>query len=141
VASNATLAKEIKELKAKLMELEAALKRKMKATTAAPKKENKAEVQQYASCWEVRVVAAAAPDCRAHAALRTEHLACNRKKTCYDCLADSMGLQQGDRAWLYHPTQIRGKSPKLQSSWEGQNKVITQINNVGYRIRQHSRAM
>jgi hypothetical protein len=74
VASNATLAKEIKELKAKLTELEAALKRKTKATTAAPKKENKAEVQQYASCW---VVAAAAPDCRAHAALRTEHLACN----------------------------------------------------------------
>jgi hypothetical protein len=52
-----------------------------------------------------------------------------------------MGLQQGNQVWLYHPTQIRGKSPKLQSLWEGQYKVITQINNVGYRIRQHSRAM
>jgi chaperonin cofactor prefoldin len=41
----ATLEKQNKELKTRLAELEGAQKTEMKATTAGPKKENKAEVQ------------------------------------------------------------------------------------------------
>jgi hypothetical protein len=48
-ACNVTLEKQIKELKAKMTELEATLYRKTKATVAAPKQDN-TEAQYYASC-------------------------------------------------------------------------------------------
>jgi hypothetical protein len=51
--------KNIKELKANLAEVEAALKTKAETTTAEPKEVGKAEVQRYVSCRKVRVVAAA----------------------------------------------------------------------------------
>jgi transposase InsO family protein len=44
-------------------------------------------------------------------------LASYRMKTRYDKLAKSAGYQEGDRVWLYRPTRTKGKSPKLQSSW------------------------
>jgi hypothetical protein len=50
-----------------------------------------------------------------------------------------MGFQEGDQVWLYCP-MTRGKSSKLQPSWEGQNKVITWINDMVYRIQWHPRA-
>jgi hypothetical protein len=58
----------------------------------------------------------------------------------YDRLANSSGFQEGDRVWLYRPTRTRGKSPKLQSAWEGPYKVITRINDVVYRILRHPRS-
>jgi hypothetical protein len=33
-----------------------------------------------------------------------------------------------------------GKSPKLQTCWEGRFTIITRINEVVYRIRRHPRA-
>jgi hypothetical protein len=54
----------------------------------------------------------------------------NRLKTQYDKLANCMGYQEGERVWLYRLTCTKGKSPKLQSSWEGPYKVITRINYV-----------
>jgi hypothetical protein len=51
-------------------------------------------------------------------------LASNQMKTRYDKLANSTGYQEGDRVWLYRPTHMKGKSPKLQSSWEGPYKII-----------------
>jgi hypothetical protein len=56
------LQKQIKELKAKMAEVKAALKRKTKATTAEPEKENKVEVQRHASCWRVQIVAVVTAD-------------------------------------------------------------------------------
>jgi hypothetical protein len=50
-------------------------------------------------------------------------------KARYNHLANSAGFQEGDKVWLYRPTRTSGKSPKLQSSWEGPYKVITWINN------------
>jgi hypothetical protein len=41
--------------------------------------------------------------------------------------------------WLYRPTRTSGRSPKLQSSWEGPYKGITRINDVVYRIQRHPR--
>jgi hypothetical protein len=48
----------------------------------------------------------------------------------YDRLANFAGFYEGVQVWLYPATRTRGKSPKLQPSWEGPCKVITQINDV-----------
>jgi len=60
-------------------------------------------------------------------------------KARYDQLANSAGFQEGDRVWLYRPIQKRGKSPKLQTCWEGPYTIITRINDVVYWIQRHSR--
>jgi hypothetical protein len=58
-------------------------------------------------------------------------------KARYDSLANCAGFQEGDKARLYRPTQSRGKSPKLQPSWKGPYKAITQINDMVCRIQRH----
>jgi hypothetical protein len=58
------------------------------------------------------------------------------KARCYR-LVNYAGFEEGDKVWLYRPTRTRGKLPKLQPSWEGPYKVITQINDVVYRIQRH----
>ncbi|PNF17535.1 hypothetical protein B7P43_G16461 [Cryptotermes secundus] len=62
-------------------------------------------------------------------------LASDRMKTRYDKLANSAGYDEGDRVCLYRPTRRKGKSPKLQASWEGPYNVVTRINDVVYRIQ------
>jgi hypothetical protein len=42
--------------------------------------------------------------------------------------------------WLYHSTQKRGKSPKLQKCWKGPYLIITQINDSTYQIQRNPRA-
>ncbi|KAJ8914655.1 hypothetical protein NQ315_017352 [Exocentrus adspersus] len=39
--------------------------------------------------------------------------------------------------WLYNPKRTKGKSPKLQKSWEGPYIVVTQLNDVVYRIQKN----
>jgi hypothetical protein len=46
----------------------------------------------------------------------------------------------GDKMWLYRPTHTKGKSPKLQSSWEGLFEVVTRINDVVYSIQKNDRS-
>jgi hypothetical protein len=58
-------------------------------------------------------------------------------KTRYDRLANCMGYGEGDKVWLYRPTRAKGKSPKLQSSWEAPCKIVTRINDVVYRIQRN----
>jgi hypothetical protein len=114
-----------------MAELEAALEGKKKATTAAPKEEeSEVEGQQRASCRRVRVVAAAAPDGRDHAGLRREQLASDRVKACQDSLASSARFSEGDHVWPYCPTWNRGKSPKLQSSWEDLSRTESTSNSL-----------
>jgi hypothetical protein len=60
-------------------------------------------------------------------------------KTWYGRMANSAGYQKGDKVWLYAPTCTTGKSPKLQSLWKGPYRVVTQINDVVYRIQQNPR--
>jgi hypothetical protein len=67
-------------------------------------------------------------------------LASDRMKTRYDKLAKSAGYHEGNRVWLYRPTRTKGKSPKLQSSWDGPYKIVTRINDVVYRIQGNSRS-
>jgi hypothetical protein len=66
-------------------------------------------------------------------------LASDRMKTRYYKLANSSGYHEGDRVWLYYPIRTKGKSPKLQSSWQGPHKIVTRINNVVYRIQRNPR--
>jgi hypothetical protein len=67
-------------------------------------------------------------------------LASDWMKTRYDKLANSASYQEGDRVWLYRPTRMKGKLPKLPSSWEGPYQVVTRINDVVYRIQKNSRS-
>jgi hypothetical protein len=73
-------------------------------------------------------------------ARRNLKLASDRMKTRYNKLANSAVYQEGDRVWFYRPTRTKGKSPKLQSSWEGPYKIVTRINDMVYRIQRNSRS-
>jgi hypothetical protein len=66
-------------------------------------------------------------------ALQNPKLASDRIKTLYDILANSVCYQEGDR-------RTKGKSPKLQSSWEGPYRIVTRINNVLNRIQKDPRS-
>ncbi|PNF19670.1 hypothetical protein B7P43_G16062 [Cryptotermes secundus] len=61
-------------------------------------------------------------------------LASDRMNSRYDKLANSAGYHEGDILCLYRPARRKGKSPKLQSSWESTYKVVTRINDEVYRI-------
>jgi hypothetical protein len=52
-------------------------------------------------------------------------------------LANCASYHKGDTVWLFCPTRKKGKLPKLQSSWEGPHKVVTQTNNVVNRMQQN----
>jgi hypothetical protein len=58
----------------------------------------------------------------------------DRMKARFERLANSAGLQEGDS-----PIRARGKSPKLQPSWEVPYKVTTLINDVVCHIQRHPR--
>jgi hypothetical protein len=73
-------------------------------------------------------------------ARRHLRVASDRMKARYDRLANSAGFQESDRVWLYRPTRRSGRSPELQSAWQGPYKVITRINDVVYRIQRHPRS-
>jgi hypothetical protein len=75
-----------------------------------------------------------------HYARRHLTVASDRMKARYDRLANSAGFQECERVWLYRSTRTRGRSPKLQSAWEGPYKVITRINDVVYRVQLHPRS-
>jgi hypothetical protein len=66
-------------------------------------------------------------------------LASDMTKTRYYRLANCTVYHESDRVWLYRPTRTKGKSPKLQTSWEGPYKVFTRINDVVYRIERNPR--
>lgn len=78
-------------------------------------------------------VVAAAPTWD-HEALRRELLASDHMKARCDRLANSTDLKEGDQVWLHCLSQTIGKSPKVQSSWEGRYIVIFRISGVVYLI-------
>jgi hypothetical protein len=64
----------------------------------------------------------------------------DQMKTQCDKPASSMGYQEDDWVWLYRPTRTKGKSPNLQSSWEGPCKIVNWINDVVYGIQKNPRS-
>jgi hypothetical protein len=104
----AALERQNEELKAKVVELEAALEQKAEATTEAFKEEgNVAECQRRVSCRRVQVVAAAAQDDRERAALRRGQLISDRVEARQNRLIDSTGVTEGDRVRPYRPARNR----------------------------------
>jgi len=75
-----------------------------------------------------------------HFARQNLKVASDRMKERYEQVANSASFQVGDRVWLCRPTRRRGKSPNLQTCWEGTYLIITWINVVIYRIQRYSRA-
>ncbi|KAJ8915558.1 hypothetical protein NQ315_012442 [Exocentrus adspersus] len=63
----------------------------------------------------------------------------DRLKTRYDLRVNTGGFQVGE-VWLYNPKRTKGKSPKLQKSWEGPYIVVTRLNDVVYRILKNPQA-
>lgn len=61
-------------------------------------------------------------------------------KTRYDRKQNHLHFEEGSFVWLYNPKRTVGKSPKLQSNWEGPFKVINQITDVTLRIQKKKRA-
>ena len=62
--------------------------------------------------------------------------ASDKMKTRYDIHSNSVGFQEGDQVWLFNPKRRHGRTPKLQTNWEGPYTVKKRINNVFYRIQQ-----
>jgi hypothetical protein len=60
-------------------------------------------------------------------------------KTGYDRLVTWAGYHDCNDVWLSWPTHTKGKSPKLQPPWEDAYRVVTQINDVVYRIQWNPR--
>ena len=63
-------------------------------------------------------------------------IASDRMKARYDVRANDAAFNEGDAVWFYNPRRRKGKSPKLQASWEGPYFVQSRLNDVVYRIRQ-----
>lgn len=62
-----------------------------------------------------------------------------RVKEKYNRKINSAGFREGDQVWLYNPQRTKGRSPKLQCSWEGPYRIIKRINDLVYRIQRNPR--
>ncbi|KAJ8961434.1 hypothetical protein NQ318_014681 [Aromia moschata] len=52
-----------------------------------------------------------------------------------DTTSTETAFKPGDAVWLYTPKRTKGKSPTLQSNWEGPYTIIKKINDLVYRIQ------
>ncbi|KAJ8961686.1 hypothetical protein NQ318_021285 [Aromia moschata] len=63
----------------------------------------------------------------------------DKMKQRLDTTSTETAFKPGDAVWLYAPKRTNGKSPKLQSNWEGPYTIIKKINDLVYRIQEASR--
>ncbi|KAJ8933461.1 hypothetical protein NQ318_011284 [Aromia moschata] len=59
----------------------------------------------------------------------------DKMKQRLDTTSTETAFKPGDAVWLYAPKRTKGKSPKLQSNWEGPYTIIKKINNPIYHIQ------
>ncbi|KAJ8962236.1 hypothetical protein NQ318_018208 [Aromia moschata] len=59
----------------------------------------------------------------------------DKMKQRLDSTSTETAFKPGDAVWLYAPKRTKGKSPKLQSNWEGSYTIIKKINDLVYRIQ------
>ncbi|KAJ8944180.1 hypothetical protein NQ318_016160 [Aromia moschata] len=59
----------------------------------------------------------------------------DKMKQRLDTTSTEIAFKPGDAVWLYAPKRTKGKSPKLQSNWEGPYTIINKINDLVYRIQ------
>ena len=53
----------------------------------------------------------------------------------YDQRSRANSYREGEKVWLYNPQSKKGRSPKLQTAWEGPWEVTKQVTDVVYRIQ------
>lgn len=63
----------------------------------------------------------------------------NYAKSWYDRKAKKSQFEEGQKVWLFNPHRTVGKSPKLQSNWEGPFVVVKKINDVVYCVQKTPR--
>jgi len=63
----------------------------------------------------------------------------SQTKTWYDQKARKVQFQVGQKVWSYNPRRIKGRAPKLQSSWEGLYFIVKRLNDVVYCISRSNR--
>ncbi|XP_036146013.1 uncharacterized protein LOC118646668 [Monomorium pharaonis] len=63
----------------------------------------------------------------------------SRVKAWYDRKARLVLFQEGQKVWLCDPRRSRGKTPKVQNSWESPYLVIKKLSDVVYCIQKSSR--
>lgn len=59
----------------------------------------------------------------------------NYVKSLYDRKVKKNLFEEGQKVWLYNPHRQVGKTPKLQSNWEGPYVVLKRVNDVVYSIQ------
>ena len=79
-------------------------------------------------------------DVHNHIREAAQHMS-SRMKTRYDRKANIRGFEEDSLVWLHNPVRSKGKSPKLQSKWNGPYRVVTRINDVTYRIQKGTRGI
>ena len=62
-----------------------------------------------------------------------------RSKIRYDRRVRKINFNISQEVWLYNPRRVGGKSPKLQSNWEGPYKIIKRLSDVVFGIRKSNR--
>jgi len=61
--------------------------------------------------------------------------ASRQQKRLYDQRSQANSYWEGEKVWLYNPQSEKGRSPKLQTPWEGPWKVTKQVSDEVYRIQ------
>ena len=46
-----------------------------------------------------------------------------------------MDFQEQQKVWLYNPRRVKGRTPKLQSNWEGPYNIVKKINDIVFCIQ------
>jgi len=64
----------------------------------------------------------------------------SQTKTWYDQKARKIQFNVGQKVWLYNPRRMKGRAPKLQSSWEGPYFIVKKLNDVVYCICKSNRS-
>ena len=70
-----------------------------------------------------------------------QHIATESQKRSYDHRATAHKYNVGDNVWLHCLARKKGRSPKLQRSWEGPYTVTTKLSDVTFRIQKSARSL
>lgn len=62
-----------------------------------------------------------------------------RSKARYDQKAREIHFDIGHNVWFFNPRRIKGRTPKLQSNWEGPYKIIRKLSDVVFAIQKSNR--
>ena len=65
--------------------------------------------------------------------------AARRMKNNYDRTSNYVPFKKGDEVWLFTPTRIKGRNPKLQRSWTGPWRILSILNDCVVRIQKQDK--